>query len=412
MIKPLQSRGKDNAVLLSDVTRANTDSLESKRMQSIRLSPVFEASPFERQRKIGKRLSGCASVLETAHDIEKDEMAVKRFYFCHARICPVCSKRRAIEDAEEVMRAIARIKEDLPETRFLFVTFTIRNPLVEDLKLTIKSMSESFHRLKQYPFFKDHVLGYLRKFEITLGKQGPRYCHPHYHCIFAVKPSYYEDARMGLVEIKRMWAKALRVDYEDVLQVDVQDLRPASSEQTEWFAQEWEKDNPGKAIPDHYAFLAAAQELVKYEVKAGTVFEDVEGWVTENNSDDNAEEAAANWILSVENQISGSKEINSGGVFLDALEGVRKEILKERKDLREGQRLQGLAWFRFDRDERRYVLSEHVTETEWVEVCKKIQAARVIAIAKAAKKRTKEKLKVERRRQRRKEQRLELALAL
>jgi plasmid rolling circle replication initiator protein Rep len=367
-------------------------------MEALKLSPLFERSSIERQKKIGRRLSGCASVLETGFDREKDELKVKRFYFCHARICPVCSKRRSIEDAEEVMRAIARIKEDNSETHFLFVTLTVRNPSVVNLKSTMKLMSDAFHRLKQYPFFQEHVLGYLRKFELTLGAQGPDYCHPHYHCIIAVKPSYYKDARMGWAEIRRMWAKALRIDYEDKLQVDVQDLRQSDASKIEVFAASWERENPGKPIPDHYAFLAAAQELVKYEVKSSQIFEEVEEWMHANGSSENEQEAASAWILSVEDQISGSKEINSGGVFLEALKFVREEIVKEKKAIREGLSLEGLAWFRFDREEKRYVLSEHATHDRWIAICRKIQADRIISIVKASEKRVKNRLRSEARR--------------
>lgn len=383
MIVTKPHAGKCKGVLLSDVTTSDTNTLEKKRMQALKLSPVFESSPLGRQKKIGRRLAGCASVLETAFDSENSEMHVKKYYFCHARICPVCAKRRAIESAEEVMRAISKIKVDSPEVRFLFVTFTIKNPHIDDLKFTLKHMSDSFNRLKQYPFFRDHVVGYLRKLEITLGRQGPSYCHPHYHCIIAVKPSYYDDSKMGLTEIKRMWAKALRIDYEDVLQVDVQDLKPTSESKVQEFAQAWEKENPGKPIPDHYAFLSAAQELVKYEVKSGQIFEEIDEWVKENNSGEDAKISAVNWIRSVEDQLSGSKEINSAGVFLDALKVVREEILEEKKAIRDGQVLEGLAWFRFDREEKRYVLSEHATTEKWVQVVKKIQQARIIAIMKA-----------------------------
>ena len=130
MINTTRLSGKANCILLSDVTSSNTDTLEKKRMQAIKLIPVFENSPLERQKKIGRRISGCAAVLETAFESESAQVHIKKHYFCHARICPICSKRRAIEDTEEVMRAISNIKTDEPDTRLLFVTFTIRLSLI------------------------------------------------------------------------------------------------------------------------------------------------------------------------------------------------------------------------------------------------------------------------------------------
>ena len=108
---------------------------------------------------------------------------------------------------------------DTKKARFIFVTLTVRNPdgahLAETLDLMnkgfkyITSKSQTFAPAKK---FKESLQGYIKATEITYNSEEDTY-HPHIHCIFQVRPSYFSRdyiTKDGWIEL---WQKALNLEY-------------------------------------------------------------------------------------------------------------------------------------------------------------------------------------------------------
>ena len=137
--------------------------------------------------------------------------------------------------------------------RFIFLTLTVKNPRLIDLKATIQDMQKAFNRMTKTVQWKRSILGYCRVFEITKPKCGKEKdnIHPHFHVLLAVKTSYFSGKSSTYLkkdDYADMWQKALRVDYKPVC-----DVRIITG-----------KTKDGKVIKDS---TAAICELIKYPLK-------------------------------------------------------------------------------------------------------------------------------------------------
>ena len=113
-----------------------------------------------------------------------------------------------------MFQQLPKIQELYPTHRWIFLTLTVKNPPVTELRDTLKQMNDSWQRLIQTKRFKSGVAGFLRTTEVTRGNDGEMMAHPHFHALLLVKPQYFQ----GKYYIKQgdwveMWAKALRADY-------------------------------------------------------------------------------------------------------------------------------------------------------------------------------------------------------
>ena len=70
----------------------------------------------------------------------------------------------------------------------LFLTLTVRNMPVCELRDALQHMNKSWQRLIKRKEFKA-VQGWIRTTEITRGKDGS--AHPHFHILLMVPPSWF-----------------------------------------------------------------------------------------------------------------------------------------------------------------------------------------------------------------------------
>ena len=120
------------------------------------------------------------------------------------------------------------IMQTHPTHRFVFLTLTVRNPKIEDLRETLQHMNKSWQRLKDRKEFISGVEGWVRTTEVTRPKDpkdkdkkykrvcpttGNTHAHPHFHVILMVKPSYFGKGYIKQSRWQELWADCLRVDY-------------------------------------------------------------------------------------------------------------------------------------------------------------------------------------------------------
>lgn len=193
---------------LSDLApKENTWDDHRSNAQSVQM--LYEYS--EEFNKYAERINGCSGILKFGFG--ENKLILKQAFFCRVRYCPVCQWRRSLLWRAVMFQKLDEIKQTYPTHRWVFLTLTVRNCDVVDLKDTLKHMNASWQRLIQTKAFKSGVAGFLRTTEVTRGNDGKMRAHPHFHALLLVKPNYFGKNYIKQAEWVEMWQKALKADY-------------------------------------------------------------------------------------------------------------------------------------------------------------------------------------------------------
>jgi plasmid rolling circle replication initiator protein Rep len=284
---------------------------DKHRSNADKVSAYYAGSEFQ---GYSDRIHDCSELLDFRLVPDADEGLMKlklnAARFCRVRHCPVCQWRRSLMWKAKAYKVLPRIVAEYPTSRWLFLTLTVRNCQITELRSTLDWMHESFKRLTKLKSFP--ALGWIKSTEVTRGKDGT--AHPHFHCLFMVQPSYFGKNYMKQAEWVDLWRRSLRIDYNPVL--DVQAIKKGNS--------------PAALVP----------ELLKYCTKESDLTADRE------------------WFLELTRQMHKSRTIATGGVLKDYL----RELENELEDLigkdDEGEELvdEGHLYFGWKRTVKKYKL--------------------------------------------------------
>jgi len=178
-------------------------------------------------------------------------------------------------------QALPSIIEQSPNGRWLFLTLTVRNCHVNNLRETIKDMNVSWTKLVKRKEFKD-VLGWVRTTEITLNKTDNT-AHPHFHVLLLVKSTYFGRGYVNQEQWTEAWQGALKCDYKPV--VNIKAVRKKG------------KAKASGEKEDIDGIVAAAIETLKYAVKPADML------------------ANKDWFLEMAKQTFKLRFIASGGLL-------------------------------------------------------------------------------------------------
>ena len=187
-----------------------------------------------------------------------------------------------------VYRSLPKFLEDYPKYRFLFLTLTVKNCDIKDLRETINLMNQGFTRMSRLKAFPGK--GWIKSVEVTKSRKGD--AHPHCHLLIAVQSSYWGRDYLSQQKWCEMWQKSLRIDYKPIL--DVQAV---------------------KARGDLTPLVA---EIVKYQTKPTHLI----GYGTPEDKE---------WFLEYTRQIRNTKALSIGGLFRDYFRELEKD--PENQDL-------------------------------------------------------------------------------
>lgn len=271
-------------LLLADIS--DKDSIwDDQRYKTEQVGDIYSYNAeFERY---SERMTDCSTFL--AYGFSDDGIKLKDANFCRVRHCPVCQWRRSLFWKANMYVAYDEIKEKYPTHRWLFLTLTVKNCDITDLRETLKHMNQSWQRLiKRKPFLRT-VEGWIRTTEVTKGKDGS--AHPHFHVMLLVKPSYFAKNYIKQGEWSEMWQSCLKVDYMPI--IDVRVVRAKKKKGVEVYS-----------IDD--AIKSAIMETLKYSVKPADMIGD-------GSKNDNA------WFYELTRQCYKLRFVASGGALKDAL---------------------------------------------------------------------------------------------
>lgn len=271
------------------------------------------------------RIRECAQLLEfafKASDAGEVALKLQLAKFCRVRFCPVCQWRRSLMWRARFFKALPKILEDNPKTRFVFLTLTVRNCELVELRNTLTKMNYAWKLLtkrKEFP-----ATGFVKTVEVTRGIDGT--AHPHFHAILAVKPSYFTHGYLSQAKWSELWRQCLDVDYVPI--VNVQAIKPPKD------ITKYEGSNLDSAI------VVALCETLKYSVKESDLSFD------------------STWLEQLTKQLHKTRAISLGGIF--------KEYLSE-EDLSE-PKTEDLIHTGLAEDEEATALTDHRVWFGWREM--------------------------------------------
>src|SRR5215510_12492394 len=242
------------------------------------------ASGTSQHQRYAVRVEHCSQVLTFARDPPTDsgkqKLKLQTAWFCRVRFCPVCQWRRSLMWQAKVYRALPSLLRDYPDTRFLFMTLTIRNCEIKDLRATLLNMAQAWKRLTELRCWP--ARGWVRAVEITRS-QKYRTAHPHYHCLLMVPPAYFQGDYLKQEQWAELWRQCLRVDYKPV--VDIRAVKLALVPDTQ-------RVNP---LPRN--MWQAVAEILKYAVKPSDMVRDHD------------------WFLTLTDQLHHTRSVAIGGIL-------------------------------------------------------------------------------------------------
>lgn len=200
----------------------NLNRFHERKILSLKIQDKFCKAIVRKNKR--DRICECGSVLQFSTYQHKESLEqmnkLSGANFCKFRYCPMCAWRRSREVANEAVGKIKTVSKNHNGVAFLFLTLTIRNPKLTELRDHITLLSQSFVRLKRQKAFQKAILGYVRAIEFMGDHTPSGQAHPHYHCLLVVRKSYFKKADyITHEEWVNMWQKALKVDYKPTVRI-------------------------------------------------------------------------------------------------------------------------------------------------------------------------------------------------
>lgn len=220
------------------------------------IGALYDRAAAPKLERLGERMGQCAGLLHFKQtlDMETGELGIKldRAMFCKVRHCPVCQWRRGMANMARFYTRLPALVEAVPKAQWVFLTLTVRNPDMKDLRSTLRDMNSAWKRMIERAGWP--AKGFIRTTEVTKGRDGKP--HPHFHCLLLVDPGYFSGkSYISSAKWADMWKAALRADYTPV--VHVAKVKAKS-----------DKAKAAEASGDKHAALSAAvAETLKYAVK-------------------------------------------------------------------------------------------------------------------------------------------------
>jgi hypothetical protein len=190
-----------------------------------------------------------------------------------------------------LLNAAPKIQEAYPTYRWIFLTLTVRNPPMAELRETIQHLNNSWQRLKQLKAFP--AKGFIKVVEVTRSKRDDR-PHPHIHALLLVPARYFTSDYITKSEWLAMWRKSARLDYDP--SVEVEAIKP-------------KRGSNLNNLPDLHRGLL---EMSKYPFKTTDFLR--------GNSD-------AAWLEAVTLQLHKTRAVSIGGVLKDFIEDTEPDNL-------------------------------------------------------------------------------------
>lgn len=204
----------ESPVYLSDLSERDKP-WDVHRSQSEAVDRLYGAGGYQRYQE---RIEACSRALEFALIDDGEGGVVFHLIaakFCRVRFCPICQWRRSLMWRARFFRAIPEYLNDHPTRRPLFLTLTVRNCAIADLRATVDQMNVAFKRMTQRSNWPGTA--WVKSLEVTRGADGS--AHPHFHILMFVRPGYFTRDYIKQADWRTYWQSCLRTSYLPVVNV-------------------------------------------------------------------------------------------------------------------------------------------------------------------------------------------------
>lgn len=291
----------DSSLWLSDVSPRDKP-WDQHKDQARQVASIYTQADYE---KYSKRIWECSQSLEfrvLSDDQGGSHLKLHSARFCRVRLCPVCQWRRSMMWRARFLKALPKICADYPRGRFIFLTLTVRNCRLEDLRETIAWMNASWLKMikrKNFP-----ALGWIKCIEVTRGETD--LAHPHFHCLLMVNSNYFTINYISQANWTKMWKECLKVDYTPIVNVKRVRNRKHKSKQTVDSIDNTTVDTINNRPVDNPIddIIAGVLETIKYSVKPADLIGEDYMFVTPQD-----------WLAELTRQLHKSRSIALGGIF-------------------------------------------------------------------------------------------------
>lgn len=194
---------------LTDLSK-NDKPWDKHKTESVQISNAF--SRHQNFTKRGYNINQCADWLtyHATNDADKP-LKLSQANFCRDRACPVCQWRRSLRWVATMHQQLPAVNKKYPTHRWLFLTLTVRNCPITELREAIQAMNKGFKSLIRTLKKKFPTIGYVRTTEVTRGKNDT--AHPHFHVMMLVPASYFTIGYIKQADWVTMWQDAMKLDY-------------------------------------------------------------------------------------------------------------------------------------------------------------------------------------------------------
>lgn len=209
------STNKKSATLSS--VSINGDRITERKKESFKTANSFiirgKIEENETLTKRGERSLNCA---QQRYIVVVNGKAHTVFtHRCRSRHCQNCQRIKAFVWQEKMKEIFPDLISKYPNHKYLFVTFTVKNPKLKNLKSVLICMSRAYAKMFQRKAFKKWFVGDIRSTEITRGNSGEDEAHPHFHALICVHPTYFKGVNYMSADVwGQNWGECLEAEFK------------------------------------------------------------------------------------------------------------------------------------------------------------------------------------------------------
>jgi plasmid rolling circle replication initiator protein Rep len=205
---PINKEDK-NQINLCDVSKVGR-TWDKHKTNADRISKYYMNASEGSFERYAMRVKKCSEWLEFELSLEESkdtlQLNLLNAQFCRVRHCPVCQWRRSLMWKAKAYKILPQVVADYPKYRWLFLTLTVKNCNIKELRLMIDWMNKAFKRLTELKAWS--VKGWIKSVEVTKGQDGIS-AHPHLHILAIVQPSYFSHGYISQAKWVELWQQCL-----------------------------------------------------------------------------------------------------------------------------------------------------------------------------------------------------------